>query len=131
MDILTICTLDIAPYPIVVETILLFSPVKISHFHPCMLICKFAPESAFDGLIGYNFIRKYNLLIIPNIECCKISSEYIPFINKTSNFNPATDQCNTIVKNKVNTLPSTNHIDFSQLLHVKPFVPQNPQGVYS
>ena len=86
------------------------------HCHP-LFIFEFGVESAFDGLFGFDFIRKYNLVIIPNIECCKINNEYIPFVNRKFKFKLIATDCNFITEKETrNHLPSTKRVDFSQFL---------------
>ena len=49
--------------------------------HP-LFISAFNPSSSFDGLLGFDFIRKYNIVIIPDIESCKINYKYILFVTR-------------------------------------------------
>ena len=97
--------------------------INSAHYRHPMFICEFNSSSSFDGLLGFDFIRKYNLVIIPDIESCKINNEYIPFLNKKSTFINASIQCN--ISNTENNLPPTKCVDFSQLLHAEPFIPKH------
>ena len=83
-----------------------------------MFIYECNPSSSFYGLLGFDFIRKYNLVIIPDIKSCKIDNEYIPFVNKKSTFINASFQCN-ISNTESNNLPANKHTDISQLLYAE------------
>ena len=58
-----------------------------------MYICNFGEDSVFEGLLGFDFIRKFILVIVHDIKCYKINNEYVSFTNKQSDSPIMAIQC--------------------------------------
>ena len=100
--------------------------IKTAHFRHPMYICNFGDEAIFEGLLGFDFIRKFNLVIVPDIECCKINNIYIPFTNRKSNFHIVETQCKTNESTHHHNIKTS---DLSKYVNVPPFVPTQFQGL--
>ena len=62
--------------------------IKTAHYRCTMYICDFSEDSVFEGLMRYNSIRKFNLVVVPDIKYYKMNNEYVIFTNMQSKFFP-------------------------------------------
>ena len=58
--------------------------INKQHYKHNLYLSKIAPTSPFDAILGYDFMSKYNVLIFPEMGCCKLNNEFIYFNEQTN-----------------------------------------------
>lgn len=97
--------------------------------HPLYLF-NLKSTANFTGILGFDFLRKFNVVIFPEIEACKIKHDFIYFSNRSSNSNSYISQQFNQVVNQMQATPvhdnsPQSNINFKDLLDAPPFIPNS------
>ena len=71
--------------------------INKQHYRHNLYLSRIAETSPFDAILGYDFISKYNVLIFPEMGCCKLNNEFIYFNGSSKNQIRRSVKCSKII----------------------------------